>query len=157
MSYDILVLGATGIQNTINPQCHELLKRAAAFPGFTGKYIAEYLGSHPERSGPTQFTFAIAGRSLERLEEIRGELGLGSEVGVFVVDVADYASVEVVVTQTKVVINTVGPFWRYADHVVRCVHFSMILRPGADPPTEPVRLMESTTSTWLENLISSRP
>jgi len=98
MRYDILALGATG---------------------FTGKYIAEYLHSHPQRSGSTPFTFAIAGRSQKKLEEVKKELGLSHQVGILVVDVGDYASVEAVVTQTRVVINTVGPFWRYADHVVR--------------------------------------
>ena len=90
--------------------------------GFTGKYIAEYLRSHPQRSGPTPFTFAIAGRSQSKLEDVKRELKLGNEVGLLVVDVGDYTSVEAAVTQTKVVVNTVGPYWKYADNVVRCVH-----------------------------------
>lgn len=98
MRYDILALGATG---------------------FTGKYIAEYLNSHPQRSGPTPFTFAIAGRSQKKLEEVKRELKLDNDVGLLVLDVADCASVEAVVTQTKVVLNTIGPFWRYGDNVVR--------------------------------------
>ena len=133
-----------------------MLKRVTIILGFTGKYIAEYLNSHPERSGPTPFTFAIAGRSQKKLEELKRELKLDHEVGVFVIDIGDYASVEAVVTQTKVVINTIGPFWRYGDHVVRCVHFSTILWTGAYIPVELVRVTESTTSTWLENLISSK-
>jgi len=126
-------------------------------PGFTGKYIAEYLNSHPERSGPTPFTFAIAGRSQKKLEDVRRELKLGPEVGLLVVDVGDYASVEAAVTQTKVVVNTVGPYWRYADNVVRYVDFPMTPHAGAYIPTELVRPMETTTSTLLENPISSRP
>ena len=101
-----------------------LLKRTVIVSGFTGKYIAEYLNSHPERSGLTPFTFAIAGRSQKKLEGVKRELKLGREVGILVVDVGDYASVEAAITRTKVVINTVGPYWKYADHVVRCVHFS---------------------------------
>jgi short subunit dehydrogenase-like uncharacterized protein len=125
-------------------------------PGFTGKYITEYLNSHPERSGPTPFTFAIAGRSQKKLEEIKRVLKLGHEVGVFVTNVENYASVEAAVIQTKVVVNVVGPYWKYADHVVRCVHFSVTLQSSADIPVEPARDMESTTSTWPENLISSK-
>ena len=88
-------------------------------PGFTGKYIAEYLNSHPERSSPTPFTFAIAGRSQDKLEGLKRELKLGDEVGLIVVNVGDYASVEAAVIQTKVVVNTVGPYWKSADNVVR--------------------------------------
>ena len=91
--------------------------------GFTGKYVAEYLHSHPQRSGPTPFTFAIAGRSQKKLEEVKRELKLGQQVGFLVVDVGDYASVEAAVTQARVVVNTVGPFWKHAENVVRCVRF----------------------------------
>lgn len=89
--------------------------------GFTGKHIAEYLNSHPQHSGPTPFTFAIAGRSQKKLEGLKEELKLGQQVGLLVVDVGDYASVEAAVTQARVVLNTVGPFWKYGEHVVRCV------------------------------------
>ena len=91
--------------------------------GFTGKYVAEYLHSHPQRSGPNPFTFAIAGRSKKKLEDVKKELKLSHQVGLLVVDVGDYASVEAAVTQTRVVVNTVGPFWKHADNVVRCVRF----------------------------------
>jgi short subunit dehydrogenase-like uncharacterized protein len=100
-----------------------LTRRDVIVTGFTGKYVAKYLQSHPQRSGPGPFTFAIAGRSQSKLEEVKRELGLGNEVGFLVVDVEDYASVEAAVAQTKVVVNTVGPFWTYAENVVRCVHF----------------------------------
>ena len=88
-------------------------------PGFTVKYNAEYLNSHPERSGPTPFTFAIAGWSQDKLEGLERELKFGDEVGLIVVSVGDHASVEAAIIQTKVVVNTVGPYWRYADNVVR--------------------------------------
>ena len=39
--------------------------------GFTRKYIAEYLSSHPQRSGSTPLTFAIAGRSQEKLNKVK--------------------------------------------------------------------------------------
>ena len=126
-------------------------------PGFTGKYITEYLNSHPEHSGPTPFTFAIAGRSQKKLEELKEGLKIGHEVGVFVVNVGDYASVEAAVTQAKVVINTVGPYWKYGDHVVRCVQFSAAFQVGPYTPIELAQVMESTTSIWLESLISSKP
>jgi len=67
MPYDVLILGAIGTR-TVTPQRHNPLKRVAIVLGFTGKYITEYLNFHPERSGPTPFTFAIAGRSEKKLE-----------------------------------------------------------------------------------------
>ena len=117
MSYDILVLGATGMKTKTTTIL--VTEEGTIAPGFTGKYIAEYLNSHPQRSGSTPFTFAIAGRSQKKLEELKRELKLGDEVGVLVVNVGDYASVEAAVTKTKVMINVVGPFWKYADNVVR--------------------------------------
>ena len=54
--------------------------------------------------------------------DLKRELKLGNEVGVIIIDIGDYGSVEAAVAQTKVVINTVGPYWKYGDHVVRCVH-----------------------------------
>ena len=140
------------------PQRLKSLKRVAIIPGFTGKYITEYLNSHPERSGPTPFTFSIAGRSQTKLDELKRRLGVGREVGVIVVEVGDYASVEAAVTQTKVVINTVGPYWKYGDHVVRYADFSVTfqVRPYMYIPTELAQAMESTTSIWLENLILSK-
>jgi short subunit dehydrogenase-like uncharacterized protein len=50
---------------------------------------------------------------------LKSELKLGDEVGILAVDVGDYASVEAAVTQTKVVVNVVGPYWKYADNGVR--------------------------------------
>jgi len=76
------------------------------------------LNVHPERA---RFDLAIAGRSQKKLEQVKLELGLGDDIGSFVVDFHDYASVEAAVTQTKVVINAIGPSWNNSDLVVRCV------------------------------------
>jgi len=80
-------------------------------PGFTRKYNAEYLNSHPERSGPTPFTFAIAGWSQDKLEGLKTKLKLGDEVGLIVVNVGDYASVEAAIIQTglwRTPLNRIG-------------------------------------------------
>ncbi|KAF9649489.1 hypothetical protein BDM02DRAFT_3186249 [Thelephora ganbajun] len=95
MPYHVLVLGATG---------------------FTGKLTVRNLNAHPERA---RFGLAIAGRSQKKLEQVKLELGLGSDVGSFVVDVHDYASVEAIATQARVIINAIGPYWKTADLVVR--------------------------------------
>ncbi|KAG7449869.1 NAD-P-binding protein [Guyanagaster necrorhizus] len=95
---DLLILGATGI---------------------TGRQTVRYLCSHPERSS---FTFSIAGRRKDALNAIVAEFSLPDSVDVLQVDVMKPDQVEAAVKTTKVVINTVGPFWTYGTPVVRaCV------------------------------------
>ncbi|TBU27867.1 Saccharopine dehydrogenase-domain-containing protein [Dichomitus squalens] len=97
MVVDILVLGATG---------------------FTGRLITRYLASHPQRNS---FTFAIGVRSKTKGVELLKSLGIENDgtVRVVEVDVTRYESVEAAVRDTKVVINTVGPFWLWGTSVVR--------------------------------------
>ncbi|KAH8827838.1 Saccharopine dehydrogenase-domain-containing protein [Flagelloscypha sp. PMI_526] len=96
---DILVLGATG---------------------FTGVLITRYLLVHPERS---KFTFGIAGRSKEKLDALLASLSkTEKDIPVVVVDVLKPEEIEAAVIQARVVINTVGPFWRWGTNVVKsCV------------------------------------
>ncbi|KAI0076364.1 NAD(P)-binding protein [Panus rudis PR-1116 ss-1] len=91
---DLLVLGATG---------------------FTGKLITKYLFEHPEKS---KFSFAIAGRSKSKLEELKRTLRLDDSVRVIQVDVSSKTQLDEVIKQAKVVINTVGPFYLYSTPVV---------------------------------------
>lgn len=92
---DILVLGATG---------------------FTGQLITKYLAEHPQRSS---FTLGIAARSQAKLADLKKRLNLDESVKEFVVDVTKFEDVENTVQQVKVVINAVGPFWRWGTSVVR--------------------------------------
>ncbi|KZT27107.1 hypothetical protein NEOLEDRAFT_1155173 [Neolentinus lepideus HHB14362 ss-1] len=95
---DIIVVGATG---------------------YTGRLASRYLSRHPQRK---QFTLALGARSLERLSKIARELELENDVELFQIDVTDPESVDRAVINSKVVINTVGPYWRWGENVVRaCV------------------------------------
>ncbi|KAF8167524.1 Saccharopine dehydrogenase-domain-containing protein [Crassisporium funariophilum] len=95
---DLLVLGATG---------------------FTGKLITRYLSAHPQRS---QFKLAIGARSPKKLRELVEALDLPASVGLVQVDVTNDEEVERAVRGTRVVINTVGPYWLWGTPVVRaCV------------------------------------
>ena len=95
---DILILGATG---------------------FTGTLIARYLVNHPQRAS-TSFTLALGGRSRDRLNKVATSLGLGTNTdSILVVDLSDYSSVESAVVRAKVVINAIGPYWKFGDHIVR--------------------------------------
>ena len=95
---DILILGATG---------------------FTGKLIARYLVNHPQRPS-SQFTLSLGGRSREKLNEVAISLGsTANSDSIVVVNLSDYSSVESAVVGAKVVINAVGPYWKFGDNVVR--------------------------------------
>ena len=95
---DILVLGATG---------------------FTGNLIASYLSTHPQRS---QFSLALGARSPKKLKALVDNLNLlQSSVKLVQVDVNNEGDVERAVRSTRVVINTVGPYWFWGTPVVRYV------------------------------------
>ncbi|KAE8251518.1 hypothetical protein A4X13_0g3965 [Tilletia indica] len=93
--YDLVVAGATG---------------------FVGKLVVKYLVSHPEKP-----TFAIAGRSRQRLEAFVKEFNLDqSSVGLIEVNTRDPASVQNLVSQARVIINLAGPYHAYgAANVVK--------------------------------------
>lgn len=102
---DILVLGATG---------------------FTGSLITGYLSTHPQRS---QFSLALGARSPTKIKALVEKLKLSeSSVKLVQVDITDEAGVERAVCSTRVVINTVGPYWRWGTPVVRCVYEGLLLK-----------------------------
>ncbi|KIJ66143.1 hypothetical protein HYDPIDRAFT_110317 [Hydnomerulius pinastri MD-312] len=98
---DVLLLGATG---------------------YTGRLIARYLATHPQR---TSFTFGLAARSDSKLKALVHENSdLLIDVPLFVVDVTNSDDIDKAVQQTRVVINTVGPYWRWGTPVVQaCVRY----------------------------------
>jgi short subunit dehydrogenase-like uncharacterized protein len=90
-TYDVVLLGATG---------------------FTGGLTADYLAAH----GPEGLRWAIAGRSKEKLEQVRERLGV--DVDLVVVDSSDEAGLREMAAQTKVVATTVGPYLEYGAPLV---------------------------------------
>jgi short subunit dehydrogenase-like uncharacterized protein len=88
--FDIVVFGATG---------------------FTGGLVAEYLHT---REG---LRWAIAGRSEPKLEAVRSALG-AAELPSLVADSANASALDAVCSQTRVLITTVGPYFKYGKEVV---------------------------------------
>jgi saccharopine dehydrogenase (NAD+, L-glutamate forming) len=72
--------------------------------GFTGSLTAEYLA----RSGPDGLRWALAGRSLDKLEKVRAQVG--ADVELIVADSADPAALADLAARANVVISTVGPY-----------------------------------------------
>ncbi|EPQ55373.1 hypothetical protein GLOTRDRAFT_116281 [Gloeophyllum trabeum ATCC 11539] len=86
------------------------------FSGYTGQLTTRYLSTHPQRA---EFTFAVGARSREKLEKLAKDLNLGDDVELVQVDVTNADDVERAVANAKVVVNTVGPYWRWGTNVVK--------------------------------------
>ncbi|MFC5181574.1 saccharopine dehydrogenase family protein [Actinomadura harenae] len=95
--YDLVLFGATG---------------------FTGGLTAEYLA---RRAAPG-VRWALAGRSVSRLEDVRARLAAIDPalagLPLLQADTADAASIERVAGSTRVVISTVGPYVRLGEPLV---------------------------------------
>ena len=81
--------------------------------GFTGRLVAEYLAAHYPG-----LNWAMAGRSLAKLEQIRTEVGAPASLPLIVADAADPASLAAMVSAAQVVITTVGPYQLYGSELV---------------------------------------
>ena len=90
--FDIIVYGATG---------------------YTGRLVAEYLATR--ESAPK---WAMAGRSLSKLEEVRALVGAPADTPLVVADASDPASLDAMAKRTKVVLTTVGPYQLYGNELV---------------------------------------
>lgn len=88
--FDVIVFGATG---------------------FTGRLVAEYL----HLSGADGARWAIAGRNLDKLAQVRDALHLPPSVALLKADAADPAALKALVARTRVVITTVGPYQLHGE------------------------------------------
>ncbi|MEH2556017.1 short subunit dehydrogenase-like uncharacterized protein [Bradyrhizobium algeriense] len=93
--FDIVVYGATG---------------------FTGQLVAEYLAA--QYKGDANLKWAMAGRSKDKLASVRDAIGAPSDTALIVADASDSTSLKTMVTQTKSVITTVGPYQLYGNELI---------------------------------------
>ncbi len=78
--------------------------------GFVGRLTAAYLAEH----APNGTRIGLAGRSRDRLADVRSGLGdAASEWTLVVADSAERASLDALAEQTRVVATTVGPYRRH--------------------------------------------
>ena len=83
--------------------------------GFVGKLTAEYLA----RAAPDDARIGLAGRSQERLEGVREELGArAADWPLIVADSKDGAALAELAARTTAVATTVGPYRRYGMALV---------------------------------------
>lgn len=93
--FDIIVYGATG---------------------FTGRLVAEYLiNAYPGPDGPK---WAMAGRSLSKLQEVRDEIGAPADTPLLTANSDDPASLKALCERTTVMLTTVGPYQLYGSDLV---------------------------------------
>lgn len=91
--FDVIVYGATG---------------------FTGRLVAEYLAE----TYPTGVSWAMAGRSLSKLEEVRDLIGAPAGITLIAANSDDPASLKAMCARATVVITTVGPYQLYGEDLV---------------------------------------
>ena len=88
--------------------------------GFTGKLVVEY--AIKQYNNNNEVSWAIAGRNNEKLEHVQEKYNLPSNIGKIVVDSNDQDSIDEMVSQTKCVLTTVGPYQLYGEKIIKtCV------------------------------------
>ena len=98
-NFDVVVYGATG---------------------FTGKLVVEYMLN--QYGDDETISWAMAGRSHEKLVAVRDALGVSKDVPLLTVDSDDEESIIQMVQQTQCVLTTVGPYQLYGPNIVKqCV------------------------------------
>ncbi|ENX41443.1 saccharopine dehydrogenase family protein [Acinetobacter sp. NIPH 2100] len=101
-NYDLIVFGATSFVGQI-----------------LTKYLAEYLATHKE-----PLYWAIAGRSQQKLQQVKDTLGsVGQSVPILVADANNQTELDALCAQTRVVVSTVGPYALYGEPLIQaCVN-----------------------------------
>eukprot|EP00756_Hemistasia_phaeocysticola_P000716 Hpha_TRINITY_DN10526_c0_g1::TRINITY_DN10526_c0_g1_i1::g.31349::m.31349 len=87
--------------------------------GFTGGLILQYWLNNPSRFAGKEV--AIAGRTYEKLEQLKSKFGQradGTSVSLIKADVSNRDSIREMVGRARVLINCVGPFCLYGEPVV---------------------------------------
>ena len=85
--------------------------------GFTGKLVVEYLQA--KYSDNNKINWAMAGRSLEKLNQVKTDLGVSNSVKILEVNSNDQASIEKMMEMTDCVLTTVGPYQLYGNEIVK--------------------------------------
>jgi short subunit dehydrogenase-like uncharacterized protein len=100
-NYDLVVFGATSFVGQI-----------------LTRYLAEYFSTQQE-----QLSWAIAGRSQQKLQDLKSSLGtLGESLPILIADASNQAELNALCAQTRVVVSTVGPYALYGEPLIQaCV------------------------------------
>lgn len=110
---DGVLVGPACHDGGMPPRQHDLVLHGAT--GFVGRLVAGYLAGH----APPGARIALAGRSKEKLEAVRGGLTGAARLWPLVVaDSSDPAALATLAASTTAVVTTVGPYARYGMPLV---------------------------------------
>lgn len=84
--------------------------------GYTGGLIAEYLAT--AYRGEDAPSWAMAGRSIDKLQKVCAEIGAPDDLPLLKADAAEPASLRAMCERAAVIITTVGPYQRYGTELV---------------------------------------
>jgi short subunit dehydrogenase-like uncharacterized protein len=99
----------------MNPQAEfDIIVYGAS--GYTGRLVAEHLAKRYGVGGAVKW--AMAGRSADKLAQVRDEIGAPAETPLVTADADDPASLDAMVRRARAVITTVGPYQLYGDALV---------------------------------------
>ncbi|MDI1260205.1 saccharopine dehydrogenase NADP-binding domain-containing protein [Aquabacterium sp.] len=85
---------------------------------FVGQIVARYLWEKHGVGG--SLNWALAGRSMDKLREVRAALGLGAQsLPILVADASRPAELTTLCQQTRVVVSTVGPYAIHGSALVK--------------------------------------
>ncbi len=98
--YDVVVFGATS---------------------FVGQILCQYLiDQFNTGEGSESLSWAMAGRSSSKLQELKDSLGdKAADIPTLVADAADEAAIRQLCEQAKVIISTVGPYALYGEPMIK--------------------------------------
>lgn len=85
--------------------------------GFTGRLVAEYLQRRYGSSG--EVAWAMAGRSLAKLEEVRASICAAATLPLLAADAGDPAALRKLAGATRALITTVGPYQLYGEPLLQ--------------------------------------
>ena len=89
--------------------------------GYTGRLIAEYLAT--SYRGDEAPSWAIAGRSTDKLRKVRADIGAPDDLPLVKADAAEPASLRSMCERAAVIITTVGPYQLHGSELVAaCGH-----------------------------------
>jgi short subunit dehydrogenase-like uncharacterized protein len=80
--------------------------------GYTGRLVAEYLAHHYQGNGPK---WAMAGRSADKLAEVRDLIGAPADTPLLVANSDDPASMQALAESARAIVTTVGPYQLYGE------------------------------------------
>ena len=84
--------------------------------GYTGKLVAEYM--HDQYGNDHSIKYAIAGRNIEKLLEVKKDLRLNEDISILEVDSSNLDSLDKMTRSARCILTTVGPYQLYGSKLV---------------------------------------